>query len=92
MIFETGMSGFHKMKLTVMKVSWSKQKADVIQYRDYKNVLNEAFLNDLLKKPLLKTYPFKRNVCSGKPSTFHKNRNEKGNHKKVMSKIKVSEH
>lgn len=46
MIIETGLSGSHNMKLTVMKVFYSKQKADIVQYRDYKSFVNEAFLND----------------------------------------------
>ena len=46
MVIETGLSGFHKMKLTVMKVFHSKQKADIVQYRNYKSFVNEAFLND----------------------------------------------
>ena len=47
MVIETGLSGFHKMKLTVMKLFYSKQKADIVQYRDYKHFSNHTFSNDL---------------------------------------------
>ena len=47
MVIEIGMSGFHKTTLTVTKVFYCKQKADIVQYRDYKNFSNEAFLNNL---------------------------------------------
>ena len=46
MVIEPELSGFHKMKLTVMKVFYSKQKTDIVQYRDYKSFVNEALLND----------------------------------------------
>ena len=48
MVIEPELSGFHKMKLTVMKVFYSKQKTDIVQYRDYKSFVNEALLNDFL--------------------------------------------
>ena len=35
-VIETGLSDFHKMSLTVMKVFYNKQKPKVLQYRKYK--------------------------------------------------------
>ena len=46
-VIETGLSEFHKMILTVMKVFYSKQKPKMIQYRKYKVFSNEAFLHEL---------------------------------------------
>ena len=56
MIIETGLSGSHNMKLTVMKVVYSNQKADIVQYRDYKNFSNEAFLNDTQFSQIMYNY------------------------------------
>ena len=44
---ETGLSDFHKMSLTIMKVFYKKQKANVIRYRSYRNFDNEAFIDEL---------------------------------------------
>ena len=44
---ETGLSDFHKMSLTIMKVFYKKQKANVIRYSSYRNFDNEAFIDEL---------------------------------------------
>ena len=46
-VIETGLSNFHKMGLTVMKVFYNKQKPKIIQYRKYKSFSNEAFMHEL---------------------------------------------
>ena len=46
-IIKTGLSDFHKMSLTVMKVFYNKQKPKIIQYRKYKGFSNEAFMHEL---------------------------------------------
>ena len=46
-VIETGLSDFHKMSLTVMKVFYKKQKPKIIQYRKYKSFSNEAFVLEL---------------------------------------------
>ena len=46
-VIETGLSDFHKMSLTVMKVFYNKQKPKIIQYRKYKGFSNEAFMQEL---------------------------------------------
>ena len=43
---ETGLSDFHKMTLTVMKVFYKKQKPTIITHRSYKNFSNEIFMAD----------------------------------------------
>ena len=46
-VIETGLSDFQKMSLTVMKVYYNKQKPKIIQYREYKDFSNEAFMHEL---------------------------------------------
>ena len=46
-VIETGLSDFHKMSITVMKVFYNKQKLKIIQYRKYKGFSNEAFMHEL---------------------------------------------
>ena len=46
-VIETGLSDFHKMSLTVMKVFYNKQKPKLIQYRKYKGFSNEVFMHEL---------------------------------------------
>ena len=49
-VYETGLSDFHRLTLTVLKVYHSKQNPKIIQYRDYKNFTNEHFSRDLLRE------------------------------------------
>ncbi|XP_057290348.1 uncharacterized protein LOC130613047 [Hydractinia symbiolongicarpus] len=44
---ETGLSDFHKMAITVMKIYFQKQKSHIIKYRNYKNFSNERFCYEL---------------------------------------------
>ena len=46
-VIETGLSDFHKMSLTVMKLFNNKQKTKTIQYRKHKGFSNEAFMHEL---------------------------------------------
>ena len=46
MTLETGLSDFHKMTLTAMKVFYKKQKRTIITYHSYKNFSNEVFMGD----------------------------------------------
>ena len=46
-VIKTGLSGFHKMSLTVMKMFYNKQKLKIIEYRKYKGFSNEAFMHEL---------------------------------------------
>ena len=45
---ETGLSDFHKVTLTVMKMFYKKQKSTtIITYRSYKHFSNEVFMADV---------------------------------------------
>ena len=59
---ETGLSDFHKMTLTVMKVFYKKRKSNLINYRSYKNFDNSTFMNDV-----------KKNLTSNAPENFARN-------------------
>ena len=45
---ETGLSDFHKLMLTVLKIHYKKQKPLVAMYTDYKNFSNVSFQTELL--------------------------------------------
>ena len=58
-VIETGLSDFHKMNLTVLKMFFTKQKHETIFYRNYKKFDNlkfkEALNRDLMKHDLNNT-------------------------------------
>ena len=43
----TGLSDFHQMIVTVLKITFPKAKPKVLTYRDYSNFLEDKFRNDL---------------------------------------------
>ena len=45
--FETGMSDFHQLIITIFKVKPDKLRSRIIEYRDYKNYDRKAFNNIL---------------------------------------------
>ena len=45
-VFETGLSDFHKMSLRVMKKYYAKQKLSIVHYRKFKNFCNDFFIKD----------------------------------------------
>ena len=47
MVIETGLSDFHKMCITVMKMYYSKQKPTIIHYRKFKDFNYDFFIKDL---------------------------------------------
>ena len=49
-IYETGLSNFHKLTLTVSKVFHAKHKHKVIQYGDFYHFDNASIRTDFLKK------------------------------------------
>ena len=55
-VYETGLSDFYRLTLTVLKVYHSKQNPKTIQYRDCKNFTNEHFRKDFLREYLFKTF------------------------------------
>ena len=49
-VVETGLSDFHRMMLTVTKITFQKLKHRLTNYRDYKHSNNEKFRDDLLSE------------------------------------------
>ena len=47
MTIETGISGFHKMVITVLKTFYKKQKPKIIHYRNYKTFNANLFKEEL---------------------------------------------
>ena len=60
MVVKTGLSNFHKMRVTVMKTYYNKQKPSIVKYRKSKNVTNDAFFKDL--KGLLSKFDNEKNI------------------------------
>ena len=52
-VIETGLSDFHKMNITVLKMFFSKQKHETVFFRNYKKFVNFAF-REALNRELLK--------------------------------------
>ena len=51
-VFETGLSNFHKLIITVLKQYFPKPKPKIVYYRDYRNFRNDEFraeLDEILK-------------------------------------------
>ena len=48
--YETGLSDFHKLVVSTMKLSYKKRPPRMIKYRDYKYFSNEHFKNSLYEK------------------------------------------
>ena len=46
-VFETALSDFHKMSVTVMKMYHAKQKPSIVHYRKFKNFCNDSFIKDM---------------------------------------------
>ena len=46
MVIGAGLSGFHKMCITVIKMNYSKQKPTTIHYRIFKDFNNDSFIKD----------------------------------------------
>ena len=44
---ETGLSDFHKLVVTVLKITYKKSKPKIITYRNYKSFNNDGFRNAL---------------------------------------------
>ena len=47
MVIEIGLSDFHKIGVTVMKMYYSKQKPSIIHYRKFKDFNKDYFIKDL---------------------------------------------
>ena len=44
MVFKTGLSDFHKMSVTVIKMYYAKQKPSIVHYPKFKNFCNDSFI------------------------------------------------
>ena len=47
MVIETGLSDFHKMSPTVMKMYYTKQEPSIVCYCKFKNFCNDSFIKDI---------------------------------------------
>ena len=47
---ETGLSDFHELTVTVLKMFFKKQSPNVISYRNYKNFSNDSFRTNLINE------------------------------------------
>ena len=48
-VIETGLSDFHKMTVTVLKIFFEKAPPNIVHYRDYKNFSNDNFRSEILQ-------------------------------------------
>ena len=64
-VIETGISGFHRMTVTVTKMTFQKLKPRIINYRDYKFFDNVRYRNDLLQEISNSYLEFNDNGFSG---------------------------
>ena len=62
---ETGLSDFHKMTLTVMKIFYKKRKTNIVTYRNYKYFSNEAFMFDVRNSIIQMTSENNNLECDG---------------------------
>ena len=51
-VFETGLSDFHKMTVTIMEASFQRLQPRIINYRDFKRSQNNVFREELLSELL----------------------------------------
>ena len=49
-VVDIGLSDFHRLTVTMMKASFTKQTPKILNYRNYKNFNNEKFRNNLLQE------------------------------------------
>ena len=47
---ETGISDFHELTVTVLKMFFKKQSPNIISYRNYKNFSNDSFRTNLINE------------------------------------------
>ena len=77
-VFETGLSDFHKLTLTVVKVFHAKHKPKIIQYRDFNHFDNASFRADLLQELFIQNvHPGEFKYISSKVLSTHGQKKEK---------------
>ena len=53
-VYETGLSDFHQLTLTILETFYLKHKPKIIQYRDFNHFDNASFREDLFQELSLK--------------------------------------
>ena len=51
-VLDTGLSDFHKMKVTIMKASFQRLQPTIINYKDYRRFQNDVFREEVLSELL----------------------------------------
>ena len=64
-VIETGLSDFHRMTVTITKMTFQKLKPRIVNYRDYKFFDNARYRNDLLQEISSSYLEFNDNGFSG---------------------------
>ena len=76
--FETGLSEFHKLTLTVLKVFHAKHEPKIIQYRDFNHFDNASFRADFLQElSIQNVHPGEFKYISSKVLNTHAQKKEK---------------
>ena len=68
-IIETGLSDYHRLKITVMKINFQKQAPTILYYRNYNRFNNELFWIDLIQE--LSTQGFHNVQCNDFEDILH---------------------
>ena len=99
-VVETGLSDFHRMILTVTKMTFQKLKRRVLNYKDYKHFNNERFRDDLLSEISNSYLEFDNNnfdeffnMCQSTldQHAIQKQKYARGNHLSFMNKALAKE-
>ena len=93
-VIETGLSDFHRMTVSVLKMDFRKLPPKIISYRDYKSFENERFMDSLILALSSRNIDYTKNpdvffeVCQNELN-HHAPRKRKyirGNNKPFMTK------
>ena len=69
-VYESGLSDFHKLTLIVLKVSHAKHQPKIIQHKDFSHFGNASFTADLFQELSLQNVPRKKLIsCPNKGKT-----------------------
>ena len=88
-VFETGLSDFHKMSVTVMKMYYAKQKPSIVHYRKFKHAplkkryvrANQSpFMNKKLSKKIMKRSRLRNKFLNTKSDIDRKAYNKQRNY------------
>ena len=93
-VIETGLSDFHRMTVSVLKMHFRKLPPKIISYRDYKSFENERFMDSLILALNSRNIDYTKNpdvffeVCQNELNhhTPRKRKYIRGNNKPFMTK------